>query len=81
MGDEAREISRVGVGYLGGSFLELRAVTTRNRALETNEVQAAVQRVSVLHWYFAFKYKHRSFLKLVWQSVCTYKAFFFITFL
>ncbi|EGI66154.1 hypothetical protein G5I_05272 [Acromyrmex echinatior] len=38
--DEAHEIFRTGVDYLGGSFLELRAVTT-NRMLETKEVQAA----------------------------------------
>lgn len=47
--NEAREISRVGMGYLGGSFLELRAVTTRNRTLKTSEVQAgasAAARVS-----------------------------------
>ncbi|TGZ36168.1 Uncharacterized protein DBV15_07256 [Temnothorax longispinosus] len=40
--DEAREIFRAGVDYLGGSFLELRAVTTRKRTLETKEVLLSV---------------------------------------
>ncbi|KYM97443.1 hypothetical protein ALC62_11735, partial [Cyphomyrmex costatus] len=41
--DEAREIFRTGVDYLGGSFLELRAVT-RNRMLES-ETDPTIEQV------------------------------------
>ncbi|KYN38738.1 hypothetical protein ALC56_06737 [Trachymyrmex septentrionalis] len=49
--DEAREIFRTGVDYrLGGSFSELRAVTT-NRMLETKEVQAAAVCFGVVSYF------------------------------
>lgn len=60
MGNEAREISRAGVGYLSGSSLRLRAVTTRNRTLKTNEVQAAAACFDCV--YLALEHKHRNFL-------------------